>query len=91
MTASLRGLNPKKEKITVSIDASLLRIVDAFVEESKRPGISRSAVFEEALRGWEQVRRDNIDTEYYSKNTAALNDPSWTEITTESARHIWKK
>jgi hypothetical protein len=83
----------KKEKVTVSVDAALLRVVDAFVEEAKTPGMSRSAIFEQALHLWKQEMRDFFDAKYYADNTAALaaGNQSWSAITTEASKHIWKE
>lgn len=81
---------PTKEKVTVSIDAELLHIVDSFVQESKSGGISRSSVFEQALHLWKQANRDRFDEIYYSQNAQSLKDDAWTAITTEAAKHLWQ-
>ena len=80
---------PAKEKVTISVDADLLHMVDAFVEETKDTGASRSSVIEQALHLWKQALRDSFDSEYYSQNAEALKDDSWKEITTAAAKHIW--
>lgn len=83
----------KKDKVTVSIDSHLLQAIDAFVEEAKQPGISRSAVFEQALRLWKQQSRDLFDALYYSSQAKALKEDnhSWSKVTTEAAKHLWKE
>ncbi len=82
----------KKEKVTVSVDAHLLRAIDAYVKEAKQPGISRSSVFEEALQLWKQESRDRFDALYYAGQAGTLRSDkdSWSWVTTEAARHIWK-
>lgn len=84
--------SPKKEKVSISIDANLLQMVDAFVAQSKDTSISRSYVFELALRLWRQEQRDLFDEKYYSENADRLkaDNQSWTAVTTEAAKHIWK-
>jgi metal-responsive CopG/Arc/MetJ family transcriptional regulator len=81
----------KKEKVTISVDADLLQVVDSFVEVSKKSGLSRSSVIERALHLWKQQVRDTFDAQYYEHNKEALADESWTAITTEAAKHIWKE
>lgn len=78
-----------KEKVTISVDKDLLQMVDSFVEESKDSGMSRSAVFEQALHLWKQALRDRYDAAYYAENAEALKDDTWKAITTEAAKHIW--
>lgn len=79
-----------KEKVTVSVDHNLLQMVDSFVEKSKDAGMSRSAVFEQALHLWKQALRDQFDAAYYADNADALQDDTWKEITTEAAKRIWE-
>lgn len=78
-----------KQKVTISVDQDLLQMVDSFVDESKESGLSRSAVFEQALHLWKQALRDQFDAAYYTENAEALKDDTWKEITTEAAKHIW--
>lgn len=80
-----------KEKVTIYIDPEILKLVDNFVENSTEVRISRSSVFEQALQLWRQQTRDPFDEHYYSQHADALNDASWTEITTEAARKIWRE
>jgi metal-responsive CopG/Arc/MetJ family transcriptional regulator len=81
----------KKEKVTISLNAELLHMVDAFVQETKADGASRSSIIEQALYLWKQHRRDQFDLRYYSENAEALkvDNESWSKITTESAQKIW--
>jgi len=86
----IRSTKTAKEKITVSIDADLLELVDSFVQSSKGGSVSRSSVFEQALLLWKLELRDNFDEHYYAEQAEALKDPSWSAITTEAAKHTWK-
>ncbi len=88
MTA--RGIQ-KKEKVTISVDAELLHTVDAYVEQVKSGGLSRSSVIEQALHLWKQQMRDQFDARYYSENAEALKQDgeSWSAVTTAAAKHTW--
>ncbi len=79
-----------KEKITVSVDAELLSMVDSYVEVSRHSGVSRSAVFEQSLRLWRQSLRDQFDERYYLQNQEALTQSAWTALSSEAAQHVWK-
>jgi|GEM_PF-3093653 len=81
----------KKEKVTVSVDSNLLEMVDSFVSGSKKSGISRSSVIEQALHLWKQQMRDTYDAQYYEENREVLADSAWTAITTEAAKSLWKE
>ena len=78
-----------REKVTISINASLLNAID---EQVHRTGINRSAIFEQALLVWYRWQQEQADIAYYSsltdKDKAA--NVAWTKITTEAAKHIWK-
>ena len=91
MTKPRKATAPKlnKEKVTVSIDAELLSLVDSFVRGADGAE-SRSSVFERSLRLWKrQARKERADA-YYKENAAALNDPEWRAVTTESAGRIFE-
>lgn len=93
MTKRYRMIRPSKaskEKVTVSIDADLLAMVDSFVQNSQESSVSRSSVFEQALQLWKQELRNSFDQQYYAKNAEALNDSSWTALTTEAAKITWR-
>lgn len=93
MTTTLaRTGTHKKEKVTISVDAELLHVVDTFVEEAKTTGLSRSAIFEQALHLWKQEQRDHFDAKYYADNSEVLkaDNETWSAITTEAAKHTWK-
>jgi metal-responsive CopG/Arc/MetJ family transcriptional regulator len=81
-----------KEKVTVSVDADLLKIIDSYVKETNDTSISRSSVFEQALHLWKQTMRDSFDEHYYASQAEALDkdNASWTRITTEAAKRIWQ-
>jgi hypothetical protein len=89
MALSAKNPSSKKEKVTISLDADLLYLVDTFVEKTKDAGISRSSVVEEGLRLWKQAVRESYDAIYYAANSKSLDDPAWTAITTEAAKHLW--
>ena len=78
-----------REKVTISINASLLNAIDEHVH---RMGANRSAVFEQALLIWYRWQQEQADIAYYTsltdKDKAA--NAAWTKITTEAAKHIWK-
>jgi metal-responsive CopG/Arc/MetJ family transcriptional regulator len=91
-TSSARTGTQRKEKVTISVDAGLLHLVDAFVEESKTAGMSRSSIIEQALHLWKQEMRNHFDAKYYAENAAVnkADNDSWSAITTEAAKHTWK-
>jgi metal-responsive CopG/Arc/MetJ family transcriptional regulator len=91
MTMSRTKTATKKEKVTVSIDAELLHIVDDFVEKTEKAGNSRSSVFELALHLWKKELKESFDERYYAENAESLRDETWSAITTEAAKHIWKQ
>lgn len=79
-----------RQKVTVSVNQSLLSTIDDYVE---RAGTNRSAIFEQALLMWCQWLQEQSDIDYYANLTEAdraAND-SWTQITTESAKHLFDK
>jgi hypothetical protein len=85
-----KSATSKKEKITVTVDPDLLRMVDAFVDQTRKNGTSRSSVFEQALHLWKQAMRDDFDAAYYSQQAKTdADETSWTAISTEAAKHIW--
>lgn len=91
MTTTLARGNQKKVKVTISVDAELLHTVDAYVEEVKGAGLSRSSVVEQALHLWKQQMRDEFDARYYAENAEALkkDGQSWSAVTTAAAKHTW--
>ena len=92
MTKSSKMATAKKEKVTVSVDAQLLNIVDSYVEEVKEAGVSRSSIVEHALGLWKQEMRNEFDAAYYSSQSAALkaDNESWSRVTTEAAKRTFK-
>lgn len=79
-----------KHKVTISVSEPLIESLDDY---AARAGTNRSAVVEEALFLWCKQQQDLADRDYYSNLTE--NDrkanTSWTKVTTEAAKHIWKK
>lgn len=91
MDSTIKPSSMKKEKVTISVDAELLSVVDKFVELTNRKGTTRSAIIEQALHLWKQQMRDQFDQDYYSKNSKVLaaDNESWSKITTASAKILW--
>ena len=84
-----------KVKVTASLDAELVRAIDEFLKQSKDR--SRSQLIEDALRKWQkEQKRQEIESqveEYYlslAKEERA-EDRDWSEIATQSARHLWEE
>jgi metal-responsive CopG/Arc/MetJ family transcriptional regulator len=84
-----------KVKVTASLDAELIENIDEFLKESRDR--SRSQLIEEALRMWQQEqKRQEIESqieEYYHSlsNKERKEDRDWSEIATQSARHLWEE
>ena len=83
-----------KIKVTASLDAELIKAIDGFLKKSKIR--SRSQFIEDILRSWhkEQKKREiecEIEEYYLSlSNEEQEEDRKWTEITAQSAKHLWK-
>ncbi len=84
-----------KVKVTASLDAELIENIDEFLKKSGDR--SRSQLIEEALRMWQQEqKRQEIESqieEYYLSlsNKEREEDRDWSEIATQSARHLWEE
>jgi metal-responsive CopG/Arc/MetJ family transcriptional regulator len=84
-----------KVKVTASLDAELIENIDEFLKESRDR--SRSQLIEEALRMWQQEqKRQEIESqveEYYLSLSSKEReeDRDWSEIATQSARHLWEE
>ena len=82
-----------KVKVTASLDAALVKAIDAFLEESK--GGSRSQLIEDVLRDWqkEQKRQEierQIEAYYLSLSDEEREENrNWSEIATQSAHRLW--
>ena len=90
-----KGTSSVKVKVTASLDAELVKAIDEFLKESRDR--SRSQLIEDALRKWQkEQKRQEIESqveEYYlsmSKEERA-EDRNWSEIATQSARHLWEE
>jgi metal-responsive CopG/Arc/MetJ family transcriptional regulator len=79
-----------RQKVTVSVNASLLGTIDEYVAKS---GANRSAIFDQALLMWCQFQQEQADIAYYSNLSPADKkaNESWTRITTEAAKYIWSE
>ncbi len=84
-----------KVKVTASLDAGLVKDIDAFIKKSETR--SRSQLIEEALRRWhkEQKMRElesQIEEYYLSlSDEERQEDRKWNKITSESARQLWEE
>lgn len=84
-----------KAKVTVSINPSILAIVDQAVLKDK--ALSRSAVVEEALRHWHREhKRKALDAEteeyYLSLTEEERNeDRLWSNFSSKPAIKLWEK
>lgn len=79
-----------RQKVTVSVNASLLGTVDEHVAKTKT---NRSAVFDQALLMWCQQQQEQADIAYYGNLSEADEqaNESWTRITREAAKYIWSE
>jgi metal-responsive CopG/Arc/MetJ family transcriptional regulator len=83
----------RRVKLSATVEAELLEQVDSFVAE--RPGTSRSAVVDEALRLWTARQRERAMEEQYA-DTSPLSDEdaaeweSWRAIRRASAARLFR-
>lgn len=79
-----------KHKVTISVSKPLINAVNDYADKS---GNNTSSVVEEALLMWCKWQQEQVDFAYYSSLTDAdkAADESWKKVTTEAAKHIWKK
>jgi predicted transcriptional regulator len=73
-------------RVTVSLDAKLLKIVDHFADNNK---VSRSNVFERALLLWYEALQEESDKEFYSNENEDPEVSAWSKITAKTARYLW--
>jgi Arc/MetJ-type ribon-helix-helix transcriptional regulator len=80
-----------KSKWTVSVSPQLSERVDLYVLHNQEH-VNRSSVVEEALELWLTNQVKEEEEAYYAANAAELNadSKSWSRITTEAAKHIFK-
>ena len=75
-----------RAKVSVSVDAGLLAVVDEFVAQAE--GVDRSGVFDEALRLWYARVQDEAMTAQFAEPDGV--DPvewkSWRAVRDEAAR-----
>jgi len=81
----------KREKVTVSVNASLLATVDDFV--GRHAKTNRSAVIDQALNMWCLWLQEQEDKAYYTNLTAAerAERKGWTDAAAQSATESWDK
>jgi Arc/MetJ-type ribon-helix-helix transcriptional regulator len=91
MTAGI-SMTTKSRKVTVSVRADLVNLVDTYVEDHKKENLNRSAIVEEALLLWKQQMQEHEDELYFKRNANKLNADarSWMPIATEAAKLIWE-
>jgi hypothetical protein len=78
----------RARKVTVSLRADLVDLVDAYVDDHKKDNINRSAIVEEALLHWTCRLQEEADELYFVKNATQLNADAknWLPVATESIR-----
>lgn len=76
----------KSARVTVSLDAGLLHVIDTYARKSEVP---RSAIFEDALRLWYESVQEESDREFYSKEAEDPSVPSWSKVSSKAARYVW--
>ncbi|NBD18406.1 MAG: hypothetical protein GVY04_20420 [Cyanobacteria bacterium] len=76
----------RKQRITITIDTSLLKQVDQLSN-------NRSAVVEEALRLWQKQQIENqLRSFYENRSSKDLNEESvWADQTQEAAMMSWEE
>jgi len=78
MTSSIER---RRAKISVTVDRSLLRAVDSYVEQHE--GLDRSKVMDQALFDWYSARQNEAMVEQYMGPTTRDEDAehaAWTRI-----------
>jgi metal-responsive CopG/Arc/MetJ family transcriptional regulator len=66
------GIERRRAKISVTVDRSLLRAVDSYVEVHE--DLDRSKVIDQALLDWYAARQDEAMVEQYTAPTTAEED-----------------
>lgn len=77
------GLSPPKRRISVTIDAELLEVIDQFAD-------NRSAAIEEALRLWRiQKIEDQLRHYYQHRSQGAIEEEEeWAELAEQQLDEI---
>lgn len=72
-------------KVTLTLPAELLSVVDRFVSE--HPGMTRSGVCAEALRIWLRAKQEAEIEQYYASMSAEerAEDQAWASLAAQSA------
>ncbi len=84
-----------KVKVTASLDADLVKTIDAYLGSSRIR--SRSRLIEDILRQWSrEKKRQELKTqieEYYLSLSGSekKEDTEWSELAAESAGHLWEE
>lgn len=76
-------------KVTLTLPAELLAVVDRFVAE--HPGSTRSGLCAEALQAWLLAEQEGEIERYYTALSAEerAEDTGWAEAAAQSAAHLW--
>jgi Arc/MetJ-type ribon-helix-helix transcriptional regulator len=87
------GVRARRVKISATVEAGLLEQVDRYVAE--RPGTSRSAVIEEALRLWTARERERAMEAQYADPLPLSDDDAaeweaWRRIRQASAARLFR-
>jgi len=81
-----------KTKVSVSVHTHLLREVQRVAG-----GVSRSAIFDQALAHWLRARRQvelerSIENYYHSLNASeGAEDDAWAETGDDTVRRVWNE
>lgn len=88
-----RAGEPRRAKVSATVDAVLLREVDDFVAD--HPGLSRSEVLDDALRLWSARERERaIEKQYTDPITLTEDDiaerEAWRRIQRAATERIFR-
>ena len=73
-----------RPKLSITVDADLLRVVDAYVAE--HDNLDRSKVIEEALTFWTAARQDaEMERQYAADDRPRIEARAWTAIRRSAA------
>jgi metal-responsive CopG/Arc/MetJ family transcriptional regulator len=83
-----------KVKVTATLDAELVRAMDASLDKGDMR--SRSRLIEEILRGWQEARKkreiERQVEDYYGARSKGeqVEDEQWSRISSRAARRLWE-
>jgi metal-responsive CopG/Arc/MetJ family transcriptional regulator len=85
-----RAPDRRRAKISVTVDPTLLRAVDQFIEA--HPETDRSKVMDEALHDWYARRQDEAMAAQYAtpiSDEERAEREAWRRIRTDATRRLW--